>query len=101
MARIENTVLFSCHVRHRQFWSAYVPCEAQDKNAVQLVFEQIDVIKRMVEKYPEVLQLATTVQGKSAQCSEIRIYIRTKLFECTTYVRRILEDPRFSVLKFR
>lgn len=32
-----------------QFWSAYVPCGARDKDAVQLALEQMDVIKRIVE----------------------------------------------------
>ncbi|XP_071542731.1 dipeptidase 1-like [Panulirus ornatus] len=31
-----------------QFWSVYVPCEAQYMNTVQLLLEQIDVIKRMI-----------------------------------------------------
>ncbi|XP_077301774.1 dipeptidase 1-like [Arctopsyche grandis] len=44
-----------------QFWSAFVPCAAQDKDAVQLTLEQIDVIKRLVEKYPQYFQFATSV----------------------------------------
>ncbi|XP_069188861.1 dipeptidase 1-like [Procambarus clarkii] len=31
-----------------QFWSVYVPCEAQYLNTVQLLLEQIDVVKRLV-----------------------------------------------------
>ncbi|RZF46862.1 hypothetical protein LSTR_LSTR008243 [Laodelphax striatellus] len=34
-----------------QFWAAYVPCESQFKDAVQLTLEQIDVIKRLTDKY--------------------------------------------------
>ncbi|XP_050094271.1 uncharacterized protein LOC126576971 [Anopheles aquasalis] len=34
-----------------QFWAAYVPCEAQHKDAVQITLEQIDVIKRLTERY--------------------------------------------------
>ncbi|XP_055386228.1 putative uncharacterized protein DDB_G0286901 isoform X1 [Condylostylus longicornis] len=34
-----------------QFWAAYVPCEAQHRDAVQLTLEQIDVIKRLTERY--------------------------------------------------
>uniref|UniRef100_A0ABM5EUS5 Dipeptidase n=1 Tax=Pogona vitticeps TaxID=103695 RepID=A0ABM5EUS5_9SAUR len=45
-----------------QFWSVYVPCDAQDKNAVHLALEQIDVIKRMCENYEE-LELVTSAQG--------------------------------------
>ncbi|XP_050361358.1 dipeptidase 1-like isoform X1 [Nymphalis io] len=44
-----------------QFWSAFVPCATQNKDAVQLTLEQIDVIQRLVEKYPQHLQLATSV----------------------------------------
>ncbi|KAI5640928.1 membrane dipeptidase (Peptidase family m19) domain-containing protein [Phthorimaea operculella] len=43
------------------FWSAFVPCEAQNKDAVQLTLEQIDVIRRLIDKYPQYLQLATSV----------------------------------------
>ena len=32
-----------------QFWSAYVDCSAQYKDAVQMFIEQIDVIHRLVE----------------------------------------------------
>ncbi|KAH9638330.1 hypothetical protein HF086_006510 [Spodoptera exigua] len=45
----------------QQFWSAFVPCATQNKDAVQLTLEQIDVIKRLVEKYPQHLQFATSV----------------------------------------
>lgn len=41
-----------------QFWSAYVPCAAQHKDAVQLTLEQIDVIKRFVKLHPQHLALA-------------------------------------------
>lgn len=43
-----------------QFWSVYVPCEAQDRDAVRLTLEQIDVVKRMVQYYPAAFRLATT-----------------------------------------
>ncbi|CAG9137575.1 unnamed protein product [Plutella xylostella] len=49
--------------RCSQFWSAFVPCGAQNKDAVQLTLEQIDVIQRMVEKYPHHLKLATNVNA--------------------------------------
>lgn len=32
-----------------QFWSAYVPCQAQHLDAVQMTLEQIDVIRRLVD----------------------------------------------------
>ncbi|MPC32662.1 Dipeptidase 3 [Portunus trituberculatus] len=43
-----------------QFWVSYVPCESQRLNAVQLTIEQIDLIKRLIEQYPEDLRLATS-----------------------------------------
>ncbi|XP_077568943.1 dipeptidase 1 isoform X2 [Stigmatopora nigra] len=41
-----------------QFWSAYVPCESQYKDAVRQTLEQIDVIHRMCQKYPDVFMFA-------------------------------------------
>ncbi|KAG4072428.1 hypothetical protein HA402_004360 [Bradysia odoriphaga] len=43
-----------------QFWAAYVPCEAQHKDAVQLTLEQIDVIIRLTEKYSPQLTTCTS-----------------------------------------
>ncbi|XP_074471837.1 dipeptidase 1 [Sebastes fasciatus] len=45
-----------------QFWSAYVPCETQYKDAVRQTLEQIDVVHRMCQKYPEVFMFATSSQ---------------------------------------
>lgn len=45
-----------------QFWSAYVPCNSQYKDAVRQTLEQIDVVHRMCKKYPETFQFATTAQ---------------------------------------
>ncbi|KAF1392761.1 hypothetical protein PFLUV_G00031420 [Perca fluviatilis] len=45
-----------------QFWSAYVPCETQYKDAVRQTLEQIDVVHRMCEKYPETFMFATSSQ---------------------------------------
>lgn len=46
-----------------QFWAAYVPCAAQHKDAVQLVLEQIDVVRRLTEKYNPELVLCTSPKG--------------------------------------
>lgn len=43
-----------------QFWSAYMSCDFQYKNALQTTMEQIDLIKRMVQQYSDVLGFATT-----------------------------------------
>jgi membrane dipeptidase len=48
-----------------QFWSAYVPCDAQYLDAVQLTLEQIDLIKRLADLNPEHLTLVTSVKGKT------------------------------------
>uniref|UniRef100_A0A8D2NRI4 Dipeptidase n=1 Tax=Zosterops lateralis melanops TaxID=1220523 RepID=A0A8D2NRI4_ZOSLA len=46
-----------------QFWSVYVLCSAQNKDAVRLTLEQIDVVKRMCNSYEE-LELVMTSQDK-------------------------------------
>ncbi|KAJ4427447.1 hypothetical protein ANN_25070 [Periplaneta americana] len=45
-----------------QFWAAYVPCESQHLNAVQLTLEQIDLIKRLIDKYAQHLQFASSAK---------------------------------------
>ncbi|XP_075310063.1 dipeptidase 1 isoform X3 [Odontesthes bonariensis] len=45
-----------------QFWSAYVPCDTQYKDAVRQTLEQIDVVHRMCQKYPETFMFATSSQ---------------------------------------
>jgi len=46
-----------------QFWVAYVGCETNHKDAVERTLEQIDVIKRLVAKYSDDMQLVTTADG--------------------------------------
>ncbi|GLV43880.1 uncharacterized protein CBL_11540 [Carabus blaptoides fortunei] len=46
-----------------QFWSAYVPCSSQHLDSVQLTLEQIDLIRRLVAKYPSHMALVTTAAG--------------------------------------
>ncbi|XP_023943541.2 uncharacterized protein LOC112049750 [Bicyclus anynana] len=43
-----------------QFWAAYVPCDAQHRDAVQLTFEQIDLIQRLTDKYHPQLTFCTS-----------------------------------------
>ncbi|KAJ8407880.1 hypothetical protein AAFF_G00269240 [Aldrovandia affinis] len=45
-----------------QVFSAYVMCTAQEKDAVRLTLEQIDVIRRMCSEYQE-LELVTSAQA--------------------------------------
>ncbi|XP_028609433.1 dipeptidase 1 [Grammomys surdaster] len=42
-----------------QFWSAYMPCDTQNKDAVKRILEQIDVIHRMCQLYPETFVCVT------------------------------------------
>ncbi|XP_042558162.1 dipeptidase 1 [Dipodomys spectabilis] len=46
-----------------QFWSAYVPCDTQNKDAVKRTLEQMDVIHRMCQLYPETFQCVTSSAG--------------------------------------
>jgi membrane dipeptidase len=47
--------------RGAQFWSAYVSASLQAKGtAVKATMEQIDVIRRMVKRYPETFEMAAT-----------------------------------------
>jgi membrane dipeptidase len=43
-----------------QFWSVYVPSTLQGQTAVTATLEQIDVVHRMVARYPDRLELALT-----------------------------------------
>ncbi len=43
-----------------QFWSVYVPSNPDEPLAVQQTIEQIDVMKRLVARYPGELMLAST-----------------------------------------
>jgi len=46
-----------------QFWSVYVPASMQGKDAVRATLEQIDIVHRMVQRWPESLQLALTADA--------------------------------------
>ena len=43
-----------------QFWSVFVPATLQGGSAVTATLEQIDVVHRMVRKYPDTFELAET-----------------------------------------
>jgi membrane dipeptidase len=43
-----------------QFWSVYVPADLQGPAAIRATLEQIDVVHRMVRKYPDTFELART-----------------------------------------
>jgi membrane dipeptidase len=41
-----------------QFWSVYVPADMPGQSAVTATLEQIDIVHRMVRKYPDTFELA-------------------------------------------
>ena len=43
-----------------QFWSVYVPADLQGQSAVTATLEQIDIVHRMMRKYPQTFELALT-----------------------------------------
>jgi membrane dipeptidase len=45
-----------------QFWSVYVPAELQGQAAVTATLEQIDIVHRMMRKYPDTFELALTAE---------------------------------------
>lgn len=56
-----------------QFWSAYVSCSSQYKDAIQLVLEQTDVIKRLVDDYPEDMAFCRTADEVEAAMAEGKV----------------------------
>ncbi len=43
-----------------QFWSVYIPTSLGGPGAARVVFEQIDLTKRLIERYPDDLETALT-----------------------------------------
>ncbi|HSF39915.1 MAG TPA: dipeptidase, partial [Thermoanaerobaculia bacterium] len=43
-----------------QFWSVYVPADLKGPEATRTVMEQIDVVYRLAERYPDTFEIATT-----------------------------------------
>ena len=46
-----------------QFWVAYSKCNSQYKDSTHVILEQIDLIHRIVDAYPEHLEMATSAAG--------------------------------------
>lgn len=55
-----------------QFWSVYIPGELKDHIAVQQL-EQIDLMRRIIDRYPEAFQLASTAADIRAAKKKGRI----------------------------
>ena len=47
-----------------QLWVAYAPCGSQHKDAVQVTLEQIDLIKRFINQYPNHLRFVNDSSGE-------------------------------------
>ncbi|HEX5182228.1 MAG TPA: dipeptidase [Allosphingosinicella sp.] len=43
-----------------QFWSVWIPTSLKGPSAIQTTLEQIDIVHRMVARYPDQLELAST-----------------------------------------
>jgi membrane dipeptidase len=49
-----------------QFWSVFVPGDIKDSGFAKVQLEQIDIARRMIERYPDALTLATTADDVTA-----------------------------------
>jgi membrane dipeptidase len=56
-----------------QFWSVYVPCRLEGHSAVTATLEQIEVVYELVNRYPDHLRLARTVDEAEAAFQAGRI----------------------------
>lgn len=56
-----------------QFWSIYYPCEDKQANQVKEALQLIDLVRRMVRKYPDTFQLAGSVAEYEAAVKNGRI----------------------------
>ncbi|WP_431044059.1 dipeptidase [Streptomyces sp. P1-3] len=56
-----------------QFWSVFVRSDFSGDNAVSATLEQIDVVRRLADRYPEDLRLAFTADDMEAARAEGRI----------------------------
>jgi membrane dipeptidase len=43
-----------------QFWSVWIPAELKGDEAIRVTLEQIDIVHRMVARYPRTLEMAST-----------------------------------------
>jgi membrane dipeptidase len=56
-----------------QFWSVFVPTDLEGNDAVRATLEQIDFVHRLVEAYPDTLELTCTVAQAQAAMAKGRI----------------------------
>lgn len=56
-----------------QFWSVYVDAKLPEPQAVQATLEQVDVMKRLIARYPDSLTLATSADQVEAAMARGRV----------------------------
>ena len=56
-----------------QWWSVYVPASLDEPEAVQMTIEQIDVMKRLIARYPDEMALALTADEVEAAVAQGKI----------------------------
>lgn len=56
-----------------QFWSVFIPGEIKDSGYARVQLEQIDIARRVIERYPEALSLATSASDVTAAFRNGRI----------------------------
>ena len=56
-----------------QFWAVYADCKSTGKDATRIHLEQIDVIKRIISKYSETFQFATSSEDMENAFKEKKI----------------------------
>jgi len=56
-----------------QYWSVYVPASLSEPEAVQMTMEQIDVMKRLIDRYPEALRYAETADDVEDAIADGRV----------------------------
>lgn len=56
-----------------QYWSVYVPASLDEPEAVQMTIEQIDVMKRLIARYPDALRYTETADEVEMAISEGKV----------------------------
>jgi membrane dipeptidase len=56
-----------------QFWSVFVPCSMRGADAVRATLEQVDFVRRLVDRYPDTFALADTADEVAAAAAAGRI----------------------------
>jgi membrane dipeptidase len=56
-----------------QFWSVWVPADLPELEALRMALEQLDIVHRFVDRYPDAFALATTADEVEAAFSAGRV----------------------------